>query len=115
MKTKVKATAKYVRISPSKVRQLTPLVVGQPIHEAQRILQFADKGAAQPLLKVLNSAVANAENNDDLDPDELVVERAFADEGPTIKRFRPRAMGRAYQILKRTSHITVVVTPAEEN
>jgi large subunit ribosomal protein L22 len=115
MKTKVRATAKYVRVSPSKVRQLTPLIVGQPIHEAQRVLQFADKGAAQPLLKVLNSAVANAENNDDLDPDELIVDNAFADDGPIIKRYRPRALGRAYRIRKRTAHITVVVTPAEEN
>jgi large subunit ribosomal protein L22 len=115
MITRVKATAKYVRISASKVRQLTPLIVGQPVHEAQRILQFADKGAAQPLLKVLNSAVANAENNDDLDPDGLIVANAFADEGPTLKRYQPRALGRAYRIRKRTSHITVVVSPAEEN
>jgi large subunit ribosomal protein L22 len=115
MQTKVKATAKYVRVSPYKVRQLTRLIVGAPVQEAQRILQFADKGAAEPLLKVLNSAIANAENNDDLDPDDLVVDRAFADEGPTIKRYQPRALGRAYRIRKRTSHITVVVTPAEEN
>ncbi|TVR31449.1 MAG: 50S ribosomal protein L22 [Nitriliruptor sp.] len=115
MQTRVRATAKYVRVSPSKVRQLTRLIVGQPIHEAQRILLFADKGAAQPLLKVMNSAVANAENNDDLDPDELIVAEAFADDGPTLKRYQPRALGRAYQIRKRTSHITVVVTPAEEN
>ncbi len=115
MQTKVKATAKYVRVSPYKVRQLTPLIVGQPVFEAQRILRFADKGAAQPLLKVLNSAIANAENNDDLDPDELIVSGAYADEGPTIKRYQPRALGRAYRIRKRTSHITVVVSPAEEN
>lgn len=115
MMTKVKATARYVRVSPYKVRQLTPLIVGQPVVEAQRILRFADKHAAQPLLKVLNSAVANAENNDGLDPDELVVAGAFADEGPTLKRYQPRALGRAYRIRKRTSHITVVVSPAEEN
>jgi large subunit ribosomal protein L22 len=115
MQTKVKATAKYVRVSPTKVRQLARLIVGQPVQEAQRILQFADKGAAEPLLKVLNSAMANAENNDDLDPDELIVDKAFADEGPTLKRYQPRALGRAYRIRKRTSHITVVVTPAEEN
>ena len=114
-KTKVRATAKYVRVSPNKVRQLTRLIVGAPVHEARRILTFADKGAAEPLLKVLNSAVANAENNDDLDPDELIVDNAFADEGPTLKRYQPRALGRAYRIRKRTSHITVVVTPAEEN
>jgi large subunit ribosomal protein L22 len=113
--TKVKATAKYVRVSPYKVRQLTPLIVGHSVDEAQRRLQFADKGAATPLLKVLNSAVANAENNDELDPGELVVHTAFADEGPTLKRYQPRALGRAYRIRKRTSHITVVVTPAEEN
>ncbi len=115
MTTKVKATAKYVRVSPTKVRQLTRLIAGQHVDEARRILQFADKGAAQPLLKVLNSAIANAENNDDLDPDELFVDQAFADEGPTLKRYQPRALGRAYRIRKRTSHITVVVTPAEEN
>jgi large subunit ribosomal protein L22 len=114
--TKVKATAKYVRVSPYKVRQLTPLIVGMPVGEAQRLLQFSEKvAAAKPLLKVLNSAVANAENNDELDPDELIVHTAFADEGPTLKRYQPRALGRAYRIRKRTSHITVVVTPAEEN
>ncbi|GGI05834.1 50S ribosomal protein L22 [Egicoccus halophilus] len=116
MITKVKATAKYVRVSPYKVRQLTPLITGLPVTEAQRVLTFTDKrAAAAPLLKVLNSAIANAENNDGLDADELVVHRAFADEGPTLKRFQPRALGRAYRIRKRTSHITVVVSPAEEN
>ena len=109
MATKVKATAKYVRVSPTKVRQLTRLIVGEHVGEARRILEFSDKGAAKPLLKVLNSAVANAENNDGLDPDDLVVDTAFADEGPTLKRYQPRAMGRAYRIRKRTSHITVVV------
>jgi large subunit ribosomal protein L22 len=109
MATKVKATAKYVRVSSTKVRQLTRLIVGEHVGEARRILEFSDKGAAKPLLKVLNSAVANAENNDGLDPDDLVVDRAFADEGPTLKRYQPRAMGRAYRIRKRTSHITVVV------
>lgn len=114
MQTKVKATAKYVRVSPSKVRQVARLIVGQPVQEAERILLFADKGAAAPLLKVLRSAVANAENNDDLDPDTLLVSAAQVDEGPTLKRFQPRALGRAYRIRKRTSHITVVVSPAEE-
>lgn len=115
MTTKVKATAKYVRVSPSKVRQLTRLIAGQHVDEARRILLFADKGAAEPLRKVLESAIANAENNDDLDPDELYVDQAYADEGPTLKRYQPRALGRAYRIRKRTSHITVVVAPAEEN
>jgi len=113
MTTKVKATAKYVRVSPTKVRQLTRLIAGQHVDEARRILQFADKGAATPLLKVLNSAIANAENNDGLDPEDLVVLSATADEGPTMKRYQPRAMGRAYRIRKRTSHITVVVSPVE--
>jgi large subunit ribosomal protein L22 len=115
MLTKVRATAKYVRVSPYKVRQLTPLITGEPVGDAVNILTFSDKGAAKPLLKVLNSAVANAENNDGLDPDELVVHQAFADEGPTLRRFQPRAMGRAYRIRKRTSHITVVVAPVEES
>ncbi len=115
MLTKVKATAKYVRVSPSKVRQLTRLIVGKPVDEARRVLMFADKGAAEPLLKVLESAIANAENNDDLDPDDLVVSVAYADEGPTLKRFQPRALGRAYRVRKRTSHITVMVSPAQED
>ena len=109
MTTKVKATAKYVRISPTKVRQLTRLIAGQHVDEAKRILQFADKSAADPLLKVLNSAIANAENNDDLDPDELYVDKAFADEGPTLKRYLPRARGRADLMRKRTSNITITL------
>jgi large subunit ribosomal protein L22 len=109
-----RATAKYVRVSASKVRQLTALIVGRPVQEAVTTLRFADKGAAEPLLKVLRSAAANAENNDGYDPDELIVTRAWADEGPTIRRFRPRAQGRAFRIRKRTSHITVVVAPTEE-
>jgi large subunit ribosomal protein L22 len=115
MQTRVNATAKHVRVSPTKVRQLTRLIVGQPVDEARRILAFADKQAARPVLKVLESAVANAENNDGLDPDALVVANAYADEGPTLKRYQPRALGRAYRIRKRTSHITVVVSPAEES
>jgi len=115
MSSEVRATAKYVRVSASKVRQLTPLIVGRPVPEAATILKFAEKGAAEPLLKVLNSAAANAENNDGFDPDELVVANAWADEGPTMRRFRPRAQGRAFRIRKRTSHITVVVAPTEED
>ena len=110
-----RATAKYVRISASKVRQLTMLIVGMPVPEAVDVLRFAEKGAAVPLLKVVQSAAANAENNDGYDPDELVIIRAWADEGPTMKRFMPRAQGRAFKIRKRTSHITVVVAPTEEN
>jgi large subunit ribosomal protein L22 len=114
MTTETRATAKYVRVSASKVRQLTQMIVGRPVPEAVTMLRFAEKGAAEPLLKVLNSAAANAENNDGFDPDELVVARAWADEGPTMRRFRPRAQGRAFRIRKRTSHITVVVSPAQE-
>ena len=114
MLTQVRATAKYVRVSPTKVRQLTRLIKGEHVDEATRILQFSDKDAAKPLLKVLNSAIANAENNDGLDPDDLFVHNAYVDEGPTLKRYQPRALGRAYRIRKRTSHITVVVSPREE-
>ena len=110
-----RATAKYVRVSASKVRQLTALIVGRPVPEAVTTLRFAEKGAAVPLLKVLQSAAANAENNDGYDPDELIVARAWADEGPTMKRFMPRAQGRAFKIRKRSSHITVVVAPTEED
>ncbi|MBY5161567.1 50S ribosomal protein L22 [Salsipaludibacter albus] len=110
MATQVKATAKYVRVTPTKVRQLTRLIAGAPVSEAERILAFSEKRAAKPLLKVLRSAVSNAENNDGLDPDDLFVDRAWADEGPTLKRFQPRAMGRASRIRKRTSHITVVLS-----
>jgi len=110
-----RATAKYVRVSASKVRQLTALIVGMPVPEAVNVLRFAEKGAAVPLLKVVQSAAANAENNDGYDPDELVITRAWADEGPTMKRFMPRAQGRAFKIRKRTSHITVVVAPTEED
>ncbi len=107
-----KATAKYVRVAPNKVRQLTRLIVGAPVADAENVLAFSDKGAAQPLLKVLRSAMANAENNAEpaLDLDALVVKEAYADEGPTLKRFQPRAMGRASPIRKRTSHITVVLS-----
>lgn len=114
MITKVKATAKHVRVSPQKVRQVARTIVGLPALEAVTSLEFTDKAAARPLLKVLNSAIANAENNDELDPDDLVVVSAVADEGPTLKRYQPRAMGRAYRIRKRTSHITVVVAPASD-
>lgn len=109
-----RATAKYVRVSPSKVRQLTNLISGEHVEEARRILRFSGKGAAAPLAKVLNSAVANAENNDGLDPDDLWVNNAIVDEGPTLKRWRPRALGRAYRIRKRTSHITVIVGTRDE-
>jgi large subunit ribosomal protein L22 len=104
-----KATAKFVRVTPMKARRVIDLVRGKNVDEALDILQFAPQAASEPVAKVLASAVANAENNLDLDRRTLVVSQAFADEGPTMKRFRPRAQGRAFRIRKRTSHITIVV------
>jgi large subunit ribosomal protein L22 len=105
----VSATAKYVRISPRKVRLVANLIVGRPVEEAAAILRFTPNAAARDVAKVLRSATANAENNYNLTADELRVVSAVANEGPTLKRIRPRAQGRAFQILKRTSHITVSV------
>ena len=112
---KARASARYVRVAPNKVRQVVAHVRGLPVEEARRLLQFSPKGAAQPVLKTLNSAIANAENNlePSYDADELVVTSAVVDEGPMLKRFQPRAMGRAYRIRKRTSHITIAVGTQE--
>jgi large subunit ribosomal protein L22 len=106
---RVSATARYVRVSPRKARLVTDLIVGRPVEEAAAILRFLPNAAARDVAKVLRSATANAENNFNLTADELHVESAVANEGPTLKRIRPRAQGRAFQILKRTSHITVSV------
>jgi large subunit ribosomal protein L22 len=105
----VKAQAKYIRQSPYKVRLVLDLVRGLPVGDAQAVLSYANRRAAEPVIKVLNSAVANAEHNHALDAEDLFIVKAFADEGPTLKRFRPRARGRATRINKRTSHITIVV------
>jgi large subunit ribosomal protein L22 len=104
-----RAVARYVRVSPMKARRMIDLVRGLPAKEALTRLQFAPHAASEPVYKVLASAIANAENNERLDPDSLLVSEAFVDEGPTLKRFRPRAQGRAYRIRKRTCHITVAV------
>ena len=104
-----KATAKHVRVTPMKARRVLALVRGKNVDEALDILRFAPQSASEPVYKVLASAVANAENNLGLDRRTLVVAEAFADEGPTLKRFQPRAQGRAFRIRKRTSHITVIV------
>jgi len=104
------AKARYVRVTPMKARRAIDLIRGRRAEEALAILQFAPQAASEPVRKVLASAVANAENNERLDRGDLVVTEAFVDEGPTLKRFRPRAQGRAYRIRKRTSHITVVVS-----
>jgi len=104
-----RAIARHVRISPMKARRVVNLVRGLPAKEALTVLRFAPQAASEPVYKVLASAVANAENNERLDPDSLLVAEAYVDEGPTLKRFRPRAQGRAYRIRKRTCHITIVV------
>jgi large subunit ribosomal protein L22 len=104
-----RAVAKHVRISPTKARRVVNLVRGLPAKDALTVLQFAPQAASEPVYKVLASAIANAENNERLDPDSLLVSEAFVDEGPTLKRFRPRAQGRAYRIRKRTCHITIAV------
>lgn len=103
------ATAKFIRMSPTKARQVIDLIRGRHVEDARRVLKFNARGAALPVGKVLDSAIANAEHNRGLPADELIVVRAWADEGPTLKRFRPRAMGRATRVRKRTCHISVVV------
>jgi large subunit ribosomal protein L22 len=108
-----RAQARYARVTPMKARRVVDLIRGLPAAEAQAVLRFAPQAASEPVSKVLASAIANAEHNSQLDPDSLWVSEAYVDEGPTIKRFRPRAQGRAYRIRKRTSHITVVVRSFE--
>src|SRR5687768_6000726 len=104
-----RAVARHVRLSATKARRVVNLVRGLPAKEALTVLQFAPQSASEPVYKVLASAIANAENNERLDPDALLVSAAYVDEGPTLKRFRPRAQGRAYRIRKRTCHITIEV------
>jgi large subunit ribosomal protein L22 len=108
-----KATVKYVRISPPKARRAIDLIRGKQVEEARRILRFSNLGAARTIEKALDSAVANAEQTPGVIPQNLIVERAYVDEGPTLKRWRPRAYGRATRIRKRTSHITLVVKTLE--
>ncbi|QTM97885.1 50S ribosomal protein L22 [Sediminibacillus dalangtanensis] len=109
-----KAVAKSVRIAPRKVRLVVDLIRGKKVGEAVAILNHTQRGASPVVEKVLKSAIANAEHNYEMNPDDLVVSEAFVNEGVTLKRFRPRAMGRASQINKRTSHITVVVSEHKE-
>lgn len=104
-----KAIARYVRMSPMKVGVVLDLIRGKNVNEAFAILQYTPKDAAAVIIKVLKSAVANAENNMNLDNARLFVAEAYAGPGPTLKRFRPHAQGRAFSIKKRTTHITVVV------
>jgi large subunit ribosomal protein L22 len=107
------ARATYVRVSPMKARRVVNLIRNLPAQEALSVLKFAPQAASEPVAKVLASAIANAENNFSLDPDTLFVSQAYVDDGPMLKRFRPRAQGRAYRIRKRTSHITVEVESIE--
>jgi len=110
----VKAIARYIRMSPYKVRRVLDQIRGRSYREALIVLEFMPYAACEPILKVLRSAVANAEHNVGLDPKKLVVSQAYADQGSTLKRFRPRAQGRAYQIRKPTCHITVAVAEVAE-
>ncbi|ORB74900.1 50S ribosomal protein L22 [Mycobacterium scrofulaceum] len=103
------AKARFVRVSPTKARRVIDLVRGRSVSDALDILRWAPQAASEPVAKVIASAAANAQNNNGLDPATLVVATVYADEGPTAKRIRPRAQGRAFRIRKRTSHITVVV------
>jgi len=110
---RVSATAKYIRRSTRKTRLVTQAIVGKPVAEAAALLRFMPQGAAKDVAKVLKSASANAENNHDLSLEDLVVVQATADEGPTMKRFRERAQGRAFPIHKPMTHVTVVVENRE--
>jgi ribosomal protein L22 len=109
----VRAQAKYVRHAPRKARLVVDHIRGKSIGEARAILQHTPRAAAVDVLKLLESAVANAENNHELVADELVIRKAYVDEGPTLKRYRPRALGRATRIRKRTSHMTIQLSPKE--
>ncbi|WPF81596.1 50S ribosomal protein L22 [Sanguibacter sp. 4.1] len=114
-----KAQVRFIRVTPQKARRVVDLIRGKQASEAVAVLKFAPQAASEPIRKVVESAIANARVKADrasvaFDEQQLVVTAAFVDEGPTLKRFRPRAQGRASQILKRTSHITVVVAPRED-
>ncbi len=105
-----KAVAKYIRIAPRKVRVVMDLIRGRNVADAFAILKFTPKAGADVIEKVLKSAVANAENNFDMNADKLYISSAYVDQGPTLKRVHPRSRGQAFSILKRTSHVTVIVS-----
>lgn len=107
-----RAVARYMRVSPQKMRLIMDEVRGKKVDEAIRLLSFSPKKGAHILKKLINSAVANAEANKEMDVDTLYIKRIYADQGPVMKRFRPRAMGRASRIRKRTSHLTVILDEA---
>jgi ribosomal protein L22 len=110
----VRASARYVRVAPRKARLIADQVRGMHIEKARALLQFSPRGAAKDIHKLIDSAASNAENNHDLIGDEMRISSITVDEGPTLRRFRPRAQGRATPIMKRTSHIAVALTPAED-
>ena len=110
-----KAQARFIRIAPRKARIVMDLIRGKDVDEALSILRFTPKRASAIIEKVVNSAIANAEHNYEMNRGELYIDKGYVDEGPTLKRFRPRAMGRASRINKRTSHITVVLREREED
>ena len=108
-----RASSRYVRITPTKARRVIDLIRGRHVEDARRILRFSPLAAAQPVSKILDSAVANAGQQPGIIPENLLVKAAWVDEGPTLKRFRPRAYGRAARVRKRTAHITLVVESIE--
>jgi len=108
-----KAQARYVRVTPQKARRVVDIIRGKQTNEALDVLRYAPQAAARDVRKIVESAIANAENGEGLDRDSLVISNVTVDEGPTLKRWRPRAQGRAYRVRKRTSHITIVVQPTE--
>lgn len=110
-----RAISRHVRVAPRKVRLVIDLIRGKNVEDAYALLQFTKKGAAIPVLKTLRSAVSNAmQAEGGFGPEDLIVKQAYADAGPTLKRIQPRAMGRAFWVRKRTSHITVIVGPADD-
>jgi large subunit ribosomal protein L22 len=111
----VRASSRYVRVAPRKARLIADQVRGLHIEQARALLEFSPRGAAQEIRKLIESAASNAENNHELIADEMLIAEITVDEGPTLRRFRPRAMGRASRINKRTSHIAVALTPEDED
>jgi large subunit ribosomal protein L22 len=109
------ATVRYARLTPMKARRVVNLIRGRNVADAASILQFSPQAASEPVAKLLASAVANAENNQSLDPSTLIVDTIYVDEGPTLKRFQPRAQGRAFRIRKRTCHITIELVSVDAN
>jgi ribosomal protein L22 len=111
----VRASSRYVRVAPRKARLIADQVRGLHIDQARALLEFSPRGVAQDIRKLIESAASNAENNHDLIADEMLISEITVDEGPTLRRFRPRAMGRASRINKRTCHIAVALTPEDED